>query len=73
MKKIITAYLADLIILIGVILYLQPIKIIKAYCVFGKCHPWELRIKFDYIGIIIVLIGIDILIRRFISLRNNKK
>ncbi len=61
-------YLPDIIILIGVWLYLQPeiLNYHKPYlCLKG--HPCgSYNTDWDKIGIIIILIGVDILIRKYL-------
>jgi hypothetical protein len=72
MSEKIKKYFPDIIIFIGVWLYLQP-EIFKYHkpslCLKGyPCESYDT--DWDKIGIIIILIGVDTLIRRYLK---NKK
>lgn len=78
MKKNIK-FLPDIIILIGVWLILQPEIFSYHERVVGLCfrggqcnYDYYYHTDWDKIGIIIVLIGIDILIRKFLSKKDDK-
>jgi len=76
-KKIIKKYLPDIIILIGIWLYLKPSIFQYHSAETGicrdVCHPAFYSTHWDKIGIIIILIGVDILIRKYLSSKNERK
>jgi len=74
MNEKIKKYLPDIIIFIGIWLYLDPIYSVSHYDFpFRKVISTSSHVDWTEIGIIIILIGADILIRKYLFSKNEKK